>query len=574
MNQKVLEAIIQLLAIIANIDNSTGNKRNIIAKFLRYYVNEFEMRKALFLFDEYTAFAKDAGLKEARRVAKELNADLTVKQRVFIMVHLVEMVLADQDLSVIEDGFMRAVCEAFNLPFTIYEDIQEFIWKNDSTELLSSNILLINDKTDSGKYRVRHLSHSGLDVNVAVLRVPEADMMYLRIMQPTDDLFINGEQLNWELIYLLNFGTVIKGTEIEPLYFSEIIRQFLPKTPEQQISFEAENLCYTFADKRQGLYQVNVAEESGRLVALMGASGSGKSTLLNVLNGSIKPDRGTVKINGVDIYRYKEEIQGIIGYVPQDDLLIEALTVYQNLYFAARLCFGNASHQELDDRVTQTLRSLGLFEIKDLKVGSPLEKTISGGQRKRLNIGLELLRQPAILFVDEPTSGLSSRDSENIIDLLRQLTFMGKLVFVVIHQPSAEIFKMFDRLLILDTGGYPIFYGSPIDSLGYFRSVVNQIDKDEESACPTCGHINVEEIFKIIERRLVDEYGNDSRERKTPPKVWHSYFCRKSSCPKCPRCLPFRILRWRSRRSGAKRSRSCSAICWPSSKTRSTWPST
>ena len=101
------------------------------------------------------------------------------------------------------------------------------------------------------------------------------------------------------------------------------------------------------------------------------------------------------------------------------------------------------------------LEDLGLAESKDLKVGSPLKKTISGGQRKRLNIGLELFGEPAVLFCDEPTSGLSSRDSENIIDLLKELSLKGKLVFAVIHQPSSDIFKMFDKLLILDSGGFP-----------------------------------------------------------------------------------------------------------------------
>ncbi len=89
----------------------------------------------------------------------------------------------------------------------------------------------------------------------------------------------------------------------------------------------------------------------------------------------------------------------------------------------------------------QVLKNLGLYEIKDIQVGSPLNKKISGGQRKRLNIALELIREPAVLFLDEPTSGLSSRDSENILDLLKELSLKGKLVFVVIHQPSSEIFQ-------------------------------------------------------------------------------------------------------------------------------------
>src|SRR5688572_5262413 len=123
----------------------------------------------------------------------------------------------------------------------------------------------------------------------------------------------------------------------------------------------------------------------------MGASGAGKSTLLHVLNGSEKPSKGQVLINGIDIHREPKKIEGVIGFVPQDDLLIEDLTVYQNLYYAAKLCFSDKSEEEVDALVLRVLEDLGLSETKDLKVGSPLRKTISGGQRKRLNIGLELL---------------------------------------------------------------------------------------------------------------------------------------------------------------------------------------
>ncbi len=96
-------------------------------------------------------------------------------------------------------------------------------------------------------------------------------------------------------------------------------------------------------------------------------------------------------------------------------------------------------------------------------------KLISGGQRKRLNIALELIREPSVLFVDEPTSGLSSRDSENMMDLLRELALKGKLVFVVIHQPSSEIYKMFDKIIFLDIGGYMIYYGNPVEAVMYFK---------------------------------------------------------------------------------------------------------
>jgi ABC-type multidrug transport system ATPase subunit len=275
---------------------------------------------------------------------------------------------------------------------------------------------------------------------------------------------------------------------------------------------------------------VTVVEESGNLVALMGASGAGKSTLLHVLNGNEKPTQGQVLINGIDIHRNPEKIEGVIGFVPQDDLLIEDLTVYQNLYFAAKLCFSHLNEEEIDLLVLKTLDDLGLNEAKDLKVGSPLQKTISGGQRKRVNIGLELLREPAVLFVDEPTSGLSSRDSENIIDLLKELSLKGRLVFAVIHQPSSDIFKMFDHLVILDTGGYQIYYGNPVDAVIYFKKNIHMINSDE-GECHKCGNVNPEQIFNIIETRVINEFGNFTNERKFSPEKWNKIFDEQKKLP-------------------------------------------
>ncbi|MBL0051261.1 MAG: ATP-binding cassette domain-containing protein [Bacteroidetes bacterium] len=169
----------------------------------------------------------------------------------------------------------------------------------------------------------------------------------------------------------------------------------------------------------------------------------------------------------------------------------------------------------------QCLAVAGLTRNKRFKVGDPLNKTISGGQRKRLNIALELIRTPSILFVDEPTSGLSSLDSETVMDLLKQLAVSGKLVFVVIHQPSSEIYKLFDKLLILDTGGYPIYYGNAVDSLIHFKQHAMYADSDV-SMCESCGNINPEQVFQLS-KPVVDRLGKLTNSRKFLPTDGHNF---------------------------------------------------
>jgi ABC-type multidrug transport system ATPase subunit len=316
----------------------------------------------------------------------------------------------------------------------------------------------------------------------------------------------------------------LRDPKSSPIYYSDVIKQFLKEEFQaSRVVYEVNKLEYRFKSGKVGIHHMSFSEESGRMVGIMGASGAGKSTLLSVLNGTNSPFDGQVLINGTSIHKDSEKVKGLIGYVSQDDLLIEELTVYENLYYNAKLCFDNLTEEQIRARVENALKNLGLFEIRDMKVGSPLNKKISGGQRKRLNISLELIREPAILFLDEPTSGLSSRDSENILDLLKELALKGKLLFVVIHQPSSDIFKMFDRLIILDTGGYLIYNGNPIESIVYFKTRIHHANYND-SECNTCGNVNPEQIFNIVESRVLDEYGQLTSTRRISPKEWSEHY--------------------------------------------------
>ena len=270
-----------------------------------------------------------------------------------------------------------------------------------------------------------------------------------------------------------------------------------------------------------GLHHFSFNLESGQLVAIMGGSGVGKSTLLGIMNGNIRPDKGMITVNGHPLD--SPDARQLIGFVPQDDLLIEELTVYQNLLYTARLCFARLTDEEIGQRVEKVLKELDLEEIKGLEVGSPIRKTISGGQRKRLNIALELIREPAILYLDEPTSGLSSSDSEKVIMLLKEQTHRGKLVVVNIHQPSSEIYKLFDCLWLLDRGGYPIYDGNPIEAITYFKQAAKYTDPDI-SVCSVCGNVNPELILNIIDSKKIDDSGNQTNIRKFTPEEWHAEY--------------------------------------------------
>lgn len=305
------------------------------------------------------------------------------------------------------------------------------------------------------------------------------------------------------------------------IYYSSAFKPYASVKKHEEIVFCGKDINFRFPNSDNGMHDLSFTLNSGQLLAIMGGSGAGKTTLLTLLNGMLKPQSGTITINGHSID--EPEAKALIGFVPQDDLLVEELTVYENLLFTARLCFEGMSEEELNKRVLTMLDQLGLLQTKDLKVGSPLEKTISGGQRKRLNIALELIREPAVLFLDEPTSGLSSADTEKVVNLLKEHTYRGKLIVVNIHQPSSDVYKMFDRLWILDRGGYPIFDGNPIEAITYFKTAANYADADS-STCPTCGNVNPEIVLNIIDEKAIDGSGQLTDERKVQPKEWHKMY--------------------------------------------------
>lgn len=543
MSEQLLKAIIQLFAIVAK-ERVTEDERNNIKDFLSIHLNQEVIPYYLNMFDNYLREQEvvhdvenvDSDTIEfvdewsnIMVISKEVNKALTMQQKVYLIIKIIELVYADREISERQNNLIFYIGEALKISYNTLKTIRDFVIAEELEELDSRDILIVDE--GSGEYNIQgpRIIRKKISGLIAVLRLPELQTYFMKFLGMSN-LSLNGIPLKSRKVQILPSGSSIRGNKIQRVYYSDIVSRFQEIEQKTPITFTAERIFYHFKSGDVGLHNINIAEQGGKLIGLMGGSGAGKSTLLNVLNGIEKPSVGRVLINNIDIHKNPELTQGIIGYVPQDDLLIEELSVFDNLFYAAKLCFANHDEETLEKMVIRVLGQLGITEAKDMKVGSPLEQTISGGQRKRLNIALELIREPAVLFVDEPTSGLSSRDSENIMDLLKELSLRGKMVFVVIHQPSSDIFKLLDSLVILDTGGYQIYYGNPVEAVIYFKEIINAANKSQ-SVCPECGNINPEQIFNIIETRVVNEYGRVTEIRKISPGQWYQYFKKAIKIP-------------------------------------------
>ena len=534
MSERILKALMQLFSIVTDAEDISNNSRRIVESFLIQQLNQELVDEYLKLYDEFIE-AKNRKSKSGKSkkrtsvnsvkvllICTQINEELAQKQKIIVLIRLIEFIFAGGTPSEQELEFTSTVAETFNIPKSEFDNCYNFIANTDDKGFDTPNTLIIDNNKEDLYLESKHIYSDGITGSLRVIKLETVNMFFIRYFG-TAELYINGILLNKDRSSILNQGSSIRSSKVSPIYYSDIVSSFMKDDNAEKIVFNVEGLTYKFKGGNQGMHPFSFSEESGRMVGIMGASGAGKSTLLNLLNGAYAPTTGQITINGVDIHHKPEQIEGVIGYVSQDDLLIEELTVFQNLYYNAKLCFDRMSDIQITKRVVEVLNSIGLYETKDLKVGSPMDKTISGGQRKRLNIALELIREPSVLFVDEPTSGLSSRDSENIMDLLKELALKGKLIFVVIHQPSSDIYKMFDNLLILDTGGYPIYNGNPVDAVIYFKDLANHVNSDE-SECLSCGNVNSEQIFDIIEARVVDEYGNPTKNRKVDPTEWHAIY--------------------------------------------------
>ncbi len=538
MSESLLKAFMKLFALASGVEDITRESREIVNQFLYKELNRDLADQYLTLYDQYKAqYHEEIHAEEevdtitstrdtVHRVTTDINQELTQSQKLVILLRLLEYIYADYQVSDHEREFLDTVTEVFRIREEEVDDCLAFIQSTPDYIPDRSELLVINNEDHlEGYENSHHLKAENLKGLILVLRLPSVNMFAFRYFGDSE-ILLNSQPIMEGRTYIFSNGASIRSRAMNPIYYSDVVNTFLKARVSTDIVFTAKDVEYKFETGGNGVQPLTISEEAGNLIGIMGSSGSGKTTLLNVLNGNLPPTSGKVTLNGIDIHHEKDQIEGIIGYVSQDDLLFEGLTVFQNLYYNAQLCFKSYSENQLVETVNTLLQSLGLYEVRNLKVGSPIDKVISGGQRKRLNIALELIREPSVLFVDEPTSGLSSHDSENIMDLLKELALKGKLVFVVIHQPSSEIFKMFDNLLILDTGGYPIFYGNPIDSVMYFKESINHV-KSGESECPSCGNVHPEEVFNIIEAKVLDEYGNQTQKRKVLPQEWYQRYREK-----------------------------------------------
>lgn len=306
------------------------------------------------------------------------------------------------------------------------------------------------------------------------------DVIFLEDVGSTNGVYLNGMKLKSRTI--IRAGDTV---QIGPfLVLTDPVLGVAVVDTRSKTRIDAIDITKEVANRAGGgtiklLDDVDLAVQPNEFVGLLGPSGAGKSTLMDALNGMRPATHGLVLVNNQDLYEHLDALKQSIGYVPQDDIIHRELTVYRTLYYVARLRLSrDVSLAEVDQIVNEVMDVTGLAERRDVPVGQ-----LSGGQRKRVSIAVELITKPSIIFLDEPTSGLDPATEEKIMKLFRQIAESGRTVVLTTH--AMENVKLFDKIVVLMRGKL-VFYGAPQEALAHvsaesFKDLYDKLEAPIES---------------------------------------------------------------------------------------------
>ncbi len=538
MSEVLLEALMQLFALLTDVKHTANNVgRKKVEEYLSSQFNTEYVRMFLKRYDYYlehfhtNSLSTDSTVRKQQNsenilrmneICKDINREIDLDTKTSILSMLLNYI-QKPEISVEEETFVDTLAENLRIPPSDYWCLKDFTLNDPLFTVDKERLLLIDGNPTKPHPDVKHIYVSKQRVSVWVLHLKSTNSFYFKYFGERN-LYMNGHKMDIGKVSPMKPGSVLNTSSVRPVYYGHIAEKFITRQDTGRIIYKATDIEYRFSNDNIAIHKFSFLGKSGQLVGVMGGSGTGKSTLINVLNGNYKLSSGSITINGYDLHKDKEALKGVIGYVPQDDTLNEELTVYENLAFNARLIFSNKSHEEQDKLVEKAISDFDLATVRDLKVGTPLNKILSGGQRKRLNIALELMREPSVLFVDEPTSGLSSLDSEKVMRLLKRQVLKGKLVIINIHQPGSDLYKLLDLLLIIDQGGRIVYNGNPMNAIVYFKRKAHYVNP-EERECYVCGNVKTEQPLHILEARMVSPSGMMIHKRKVSAEEWYQQYC-------------------------------------------------
>lgn len=496
--------LIRLTAIIVSAQQSDATiaKHPAFGRLLRDYVPDklHEEFSKLFvdMLHEYYAAGKlkkiSSNSVKIISCCENIKNQFSKKQRIMLLLQLLQIFESKTFYSKETDDYMELAADSMEIDSSLFY-LMRLITRNRFTEAGSEYAIEVS----KGMWccKLRH-----------------EELMVVKCVRGKH--YLNDRLMNNDSVFELQRGMKIVSEHGKQWHYYEIRKLFVTQHSETSC-LQVSEISVTIGN-RIILHPLSFNLNKGSLCAIAGRSGSGKSTLLQVLAGNIKVDSGHIVYNNYD------QAHGTAGFVEQQEHFIPEFTVYQLMHDRSRILQATQKDFEIDKSdIDRILKTTGLFEQRNQRAGDANKSQLSGGQRKRLAIALELLRNQSLMLIDEPTSGLSSGDAREIMSLLRQIADNGKTIIVSLHQPEFDVLHLSDHLLILDSGGYQVYFGKTIDAAGYFRNTA-QITDARAVACSHCYRYQPGDLFDIIEGNSFDEKGEIITKRNINPEQWYNSY--------------------------------------------------
>ena len=431
------------------------------------------------------------------------------------------------NFSISDENILKKV---LNLKDEHIELVKHFFSPNEKEISLNNNTIFVlrpfRDEYDSleGKWiesnrprkldSINFFEFENLKENLKVLFCDDLKLFFIRTLDGKERLNKSGQQglCSWEII---EPGEVMWIDDDFNIDFHTLKKRFLHEKYASSIYLSVHDLSYHYANGR-GVQTIGFEALQGAIIGVMGKEGAGKSTLLKLLAGELSGYNGQIEINGYNLAKELYNLKGMLGFVPEEDLLFDELSVYDNLHLAAKLYYAKVSANDIKQRTDKLLQELDLYAVRDVIVGSTFSKGLQPGQRRLLNIAMEMIREPSILIVDNGISALSPVESDQIIQILSHYAFKGRIVITSIAQTSGRSLHNFDEVIILDEGGLPVYSGKSTEIYPYFSNLFKLGVGDPEE------DYGADELLEIINsrKRSEKEYGS----RYFSPWELHAFY--------------------------------------------------
>ena len=451
-------------------------------------------------------FTTKATLTVLRESPLTINGQVLAKD-VPVILGLHEKIQLSNETEVTLESLRKQAMEAGGR-FKLGQGDQTCLVSNDPSKIKKGDLLL----------------SSGLAGKV-ILKIrfsPKTGTGQLEIIESDRTIFINNQPIRHSCI--LNDGMLIRlsaGQGVRCRFSEGIIDEERTVIRELRL----EGITHQFSKDNTALDNIDLTIKRGEMLCIMGPSGCGKSTLLSTIAGQLKPTRGHIRLNGISLYIHRDRLAPFITYMPQEEALNANLTIREHLEHACAIRRPHLSNLERSRRVDGILGELTLQPLAHRKVGSPGDKSISGGERGRLNLGLDLGSSAEILLFDEPISGLSSKDSEHVAETLRSLA-QDKIVVASLHRPGSSVLSLFDKVLLLDKGGCIAFFGTPQQMVNYFQESSKELNIGSRTRLYTESDSGADYVFDVLETPLhsLTHSHDSSYARRFPPRFWQERF--------------------------------------------------